>query len=86
MCPDPRWTAGRALVLQGPQTFLGARWVFTASLTGQPASSAGLPPPPPPGVVEGSIPFIEVTGALQELKPPPATPEGATAFIEDTAT
>jgi hypothetical protein len=86
VCPDPRWNGGRALVLQGPQTFLGALWVFTASLAGQPASSVGLPPPPPPGVMEGAIPFVEMGGAIQELQPPSDASEGSTAFIEDTAT
>jgi hypothetical protein len=80
------WSAGKGLVLQGPQAFLGALWVLTASQAGQPARSAAPPLPPPPGVAEGAIPFIEVGGIMQDLQPPPETPEGATAFIEDTAT
>jgi hypothetical protein len=88
VCPDPRWGGGKALVLQGPNAFLGARWLLTSSATGQPAVSPGppLPPEPIPGVVEGSIPFVQVGGAVQVVIPPPETPEGATAFIEDTET
>jgi hypothetical protein len=64
VCPDPFWKGRRALTLHGPTTFLGARWVLTASAVGQPAAPP-IPPvePPeyvvPPGTVEGSIPFVD---------------------------
>jgi len=62
-CPDPAYAAGRALILQGPQTFLGAWWVLTASVDGQvPGPGPGpIPPPLPvePLVAEGSIAFID---------------------------
>jgi len=88
LCPDPRWSGGRALVLQGPQAFLGVRWVLTASLLGQPAVSPAPPVPPGPiiGVIEGSIPFVDVAGAVEVTLPPPDASEGSTAFIEDTET
>jgi hypothetical protein len=84
-CPDTQWAGGRYLVLQGPQSFLGARWLMPASVSGQPAVSPGppLPPEPIPGVVEGSIPFVEVEGAVQVITPPADTPEGSTVFIEE---
>jgi hypothetical protein len=86
ICPDPRWAAGRGLVLQGPQAFLGARWVLTASLAGQPAQSPAppVPPVPPPGVVEGAIPFADITtGTGLEFIPPPETSEGSTVFLDE---
>jgi hypothetical protein len=87
-CPDNFWNGGRALVLQGPSAFLGPRWVLTAHLAGQPAVSAAppVPPEPIPGVVEGSIPFVDVAGTVVVVAPPPEAPEGSTAFIEDTET
>jgi hypothetical protein len=88
VCPDPRYTAGRALVLQGPQAHLGALWVLTASLAGQPASTPGplppIPPIPPLGVPEGSVPFADVDGTLVLVQPP--ADQGATVFIDDTDT
>jgi hypothetical protein len=86
-CPDPRWGAGRYLTLHGPSTFLGASWVLTASVAGQPAVSPGPAPPLPPSIPEGAIPFVEAGGALELGVPPPeGTPEGATAYVEDTET
>jgi hypothetical protein len=43
-CPDPRWAARRAYVLQGVQTFLGTHWVWTFNGSGV----ASLLPPLPP--------------------------------------
>jgi hypothetical protein len=53
---------------------------------GQPAQSPGpaVLPVPPPTVVEGAIPFAEVTaGTGLEFTPPPETPEGATVFLDE---
>jgi hypothetical protein len=88
VCPDKAWNGRRALTLHGPTTFLGARWVLTASVLGQPAQSPAPPVPPvlPPSVPEGAIPFIEDTATVLEVLPPPAAVEGSTAFIEETAT
>jgi hypothetical protein len=85
VCPDPRYAAGRALVLAGPQAFLMPLWVFTATLAGQPAVSA-VPPPsiPPPTVAEGSLPFADVDGTVVLVEPP--EDQGATAFVDDTDT
>jgi hypothetical protein len=82
-CPDPAWQAGRALVLQGPQAFLGAVWVLTASATGQPASAPPQPVPQPPPAPEGSVPFVDVTAATYTLESAPAEPEGSTAFVDE---
>jgi hypothetical protein len=70
VCPDPRWNGGRALVLSGPQTFLGALQVLTASAIGQPAAPPPVVPVPPfvPDAVEGSVPFTDV---------------GETAFVDE---
>jgi hypothetical protein len=86
VCPDPAWQAGRALVLAGPQAFLTPLWVFTATVTGQLAVSAGVPPIPipPTGVAEGSLPFADVDGTVVLVQPP--EDQGATAFIDDTDT
>jgi hypothetical protein len=84
-CPDPRYGAGRGLVLQGPQTFLGARYLLTASFAGQPASTPGPPPPILPSAPEGAIPFIEDTGTVLEVQPPAGAVEGSTAFVEETS-
>jgi hypothetical protein len=85
VCPDPAWQAGRALVLAGPQAFLTPLWVFTATVAGQPAASAGVPPPIPlPTVAEGSLPFADVDGTVVLVQPP--EDQGATAFIDDTDT
>jgi hypothetical protein len=88
-CPDPFWSAGRGLVLQGPQTFLGALWVLTASAEGQ-------APGPPFFIPEGSIAFIDDTATPpvragvsitpSALRPSAVTPEGAIDFMDDTAT
>ena len=81
-CPYPRYNAGRALVLSGPQTFLGAFQVLTAWAAGQPASSVGfIPPPVIPSVPEGSVPFATINGVVV-LAEPPADP-GATAFADE---
>jgi hypothetical protein len=85
-CPDRRWAGGRALTLHGPTTFLGASWVLTASVEGQPAQSPGpLPPAPPiPGIIEGSIPFVDVAGtALGIVTPPETVSEGSTLFVDE---
>jgi hypothetical protein len=38
----------------------------------------------PPTVVEGAIPFADVTtGTGLEFTPPPETSEGSTVFLED---
>jgi hypothetical protein len=59
-CPDPAYAAGRALILAGPQSFLGAWWVLTASLEGQAPGPGPIPPlPVEPLVAEGSIAFID---------------------------
>ena len=81
VCPDPAWNGGRAFVLQGPQAFLGALWVFTATLEGQ----AAAPPPVvfPPPAPEGAVPFVDVTATAYALPSAPAEPEGATAFVDD---
>jgi hypothetical protein len=42
-----------------------------------------VPPVPPPTVVEGAIPFAEVTGTGLEFTPPPETAEGSTVFIDE---
>ena len=70
VCPDPRWNGGRGLYLSGPQTFLGAWQILTASAVGQPAVTPPVTVPPilPPTGVEGSVPFTDV---------------GETAFIDD---
>jgi hypothetical protein len=64
VCPDKAWNGRRALTLHGPTTFLGARWVLTASVLGQPAQSPAVPelPPilPPTEAPEGSLPFIDI--------------------------
>jgi hypothetical protein len=85
ICPDKNWNGRRSLTLHGPTTFLGARWVLTASVLGQPAQSPAPPVPPvlPPTVVEGAIPFAEVTGTGLEFTPPPETAEGSTVFIDE---
>lgn len=57
-CPDPRWGAGRALVLVGPCTFLGAQWVLTAGVA-VPPPAVVIVPVPPPHVPEGSVPFTD---------------------------
>jgi hypothetical protein len=86
LCPDPRWGAGRCLVLQGPQAFLGARWVFTASAVGQPALPSPLPPLPPQ-VGQGGIPFVDwATLSFQEIPEQPDAPEGSTAYAEESET
>jgi hypothetical protein len=88
ICPDKNWNAGRSLTLHGPTTFLGARWVLTASVLGQPAQSPAPPVPPvlPPTIVEGAIPFIEDTATVLEILPPAGSVEGSTAFVEETET
>jgi hypothetical protein len=86
VCPDKVWNGRRALTLHGPTTFLGARWVLTASVLGQPAVSPAppIPPIPPPTVVEGAIPFADVTaGTGLEFTPPPETSEGSTVFLDE---
>jgi hypothetical protein len=86
VCPDKAWNGRRSLTLHGPTTFLGARWVLTASVLGQPAQSPAppIPPEPPLGVPEGAIPFIEDTATALEVLPPPGAVEGSTAFVEET--
>jgi hypothetical protein len=82
ICPDPAYAAGRALVLQGPQAFLGARWVFTASAIGQ--AAAPPPPIPPPPTGQGGIPFVDVvTGYYYDEPESPDAPEGSTAYAEE---
>jgi hypothetical protein len=83
-CPDTFWNGGRGLTLHGPTTFLGPRWVFTASLSGQPAVSPGPPPPLPPGIPQGAMPFTETAGTVEVAVPPAGTPEGSVAFAEET--
>jgi hypothetical protein len=84
ICPDPRWNGGRALVLQGPNAFLGARWVFTASLAGQPASPAHPEPPAPTPAAQGGLPFVDwVTGLPYETPESPDQPEGSTAYADE---
>jgi hypothetical protein len=81
VCPDVNWAAGRGLVLQGPQAFLGARWVFTASLAGQ--GAAPPPPEPPPPTGQGGIPFVDlVAGYYYDEPEAPDAPEGSTAYAE----
>ena len=60
-CPDPRWGAGRALVLVGPVFFIGPRWYLPSTYEGRPAGPPPIPPVPliPPGVTEGSIPYVD---------------------------
>jgi hypothetical protein len=59
-CPDPRWGAGRALVLGGPVYFVGPYWRLPASNEGRPAGPAPVPPIlPAPTVPEGAIPFVD---------------------------
>jgi hypothetical protein len=82
LCPDKNWAAGRALVLQGPNAFLGARWVFTASAVGQAAAPPPSIPPPPTG--QGGIPFVDlVAGTFYEEPVAPVAPEGSTAYAEE---
>ena len=82
VCPDPAWQAGRTLILQGPMAFLGAHWVLTASVTGQPASTVAPPLPLPPGVPEGSIPYSDVLSTGTIVAVPPPDEEGFTAFAD----
>lgn len=59
-CPDPRWSAGRALVLHGPVSFIGPSWLLPSTSEGRPAGP--MPPPPitpPPTVAEGAIPYVD---------------------------
>lgn len=86
VCPDPYWNGGRSLVLQGPTAFLGAHWVLTASVEGQPAVSM-VPPdviPTPPVVEEGSIPFSELDGTVVLAQPPDDAGYTAFADVEET--
>jgi hypothetical protein len=84
ICPDPKFAAGRALVLQGPNAFLGARWVLTASLAGQPGSPALPPPPTPTPAPQGGIPFVDwVAGVTYDAPASPDEPEGSTAYADE---
>jgi hypothetical protein len=84
VCPDPAYVAGRVLVLQGPQPFLGALWVFTAIYAGQAASPPAVVPPPPAG--EGAIPFMDLQATTYEFPASTEESEGSTSFVDDTAT
>jgi hypothetical protein len=53
-------SAGRGLILVGPQYCLGAWWVWTADpALATPVLPPPVPPIPPPLVPEGSIPWLD---------------------------
>src|SRR4029453_3145162 len=84
-CPDPRWAARRAYVLQGVQTFLGTHWVWTFNGSGVAARLSPLPPVLPAPASMGCAASRGGGGGPHYPPPPPllpipAGPEGAVAY------
>jgi hypothetical protein len=64
VCPDPVWSAGRTLWIQGLDGMLGPRWiVMLDGAVGVAAPGPPVPPTPPtvlPEGPEGAVPYLDI--------------------------